>query len=234
MPEGRKVEKVLILGIEREPGWIYFLSGMEIWRRYPDQARLAHRRGLVTRLEFEREEGYIYFIDAEGDIARFPSSGIPTGRASAQQQTPARAASVRGRTFASVFPRAGHVVSKDGVDCWRIRGSGVSEPPDEAPLTKTIVDFLESEGVEVWYGGSRGICCADSYTIESAFLDGGLFAETGNYIGYRRGAHVRGRQAVLFVALGLGLKVPAKDLWRLRLVGVALADLRRGLAVSKR
>jgi hypothetical protein len=112
------------------------------------------------------------------------------------------------RTFAWLFPASGHWASADGGHAWRIRGSGVSRECEAAKTTNAIVEFLESAGIPVKRGGTSGFCAADTYSLEANFLDGGLSAETGNYIGQDKGAWIGGSRAALFVALGLGLRVP--------------------------
>lgn len=113
------------------------------------------------------------------------------------------------RTFASLFPASGRFTSKKGTPAWRIRGSGVSGPPETAETTKAVVAFLEQAGVNVVRSGFGGIGGADMFTLDAPFLDGGLFAQTGSYFYQSKSAFVAGARAVLFVALGLGLSVPS-------------------------
>lgn len=111
--------------------------------------------------------------------------------------------------FESVFPRDG--VTDEGTPRFRIRGSGVHEDPESAPLTQRIVDHLEANGINVtrrsW--GSPGN--ADSHHLDGPFLDGGLQAKTGNYWMEPRGAWIGGEEAVTWLAHGLGLMPPASQ-----------------------
>ncbi len=66
-------EKILKIGIKREPGYLYFLNK----QGYPARTQMA-RRGVKTSRSIEKlatesikkESGYLYFIDKQGDIAR--------------------------------------------------------------------------------------------------------------------------------------------------------------------
>ena len=48
----------------------------------------------------------------------------------------------------------------------------------------------------------------DANYVEAEFLDGGLFAVTGNYWCSERGAWICGARSALFVGLALGLRMP--------------------------
>jgi hypothetical protein len=68
MTEPWKLEKVERLGLKREAGFQYQLSGRDILRAPidpPSEWTTIHQGG------FEREEGYSYALDLEGDIVRF-------------------------------------------------------------------------------------------------------------------------------------------------------------------
>lgn len=68
-------EKVQVLGIKREEGWLYFLRGSDVYRT-PLKRSGSDRRGRaeqVTTGNFERVPGYHYFIDERGDVSRAPS-----------------------------------------------------------------------------------------------------------------------------------------------------------------
>jgi hypothetical protein len=66
-------EKIMKLGLEREPGWLYFVNK----QGFAARTRMA-RRGVRTSRGIEKlsgesvkkEPGYLYFIDKNGDIAR--------------------------------------------------------------------------------------------------------------------------------------------------------------------
>lgn len=138
------------------------------------------------------------------------------------------------RTFAAIFPAGTAGVDSDGTPSWRIRGSGVTGEPTDARWTKAAAEFLTREGVAIECKLIMGMCCADMYQLEATFLDGGMHAETGNYFGYGRGASVTGVKAAVFIALGLGLRVP-KALFDLHSLDpkLTLDDLRRELLASR-
>ena len=67
-------QKIMKLGIKREPGWLYFLDK----RGDPARVRMARKGVRITRrgpeklakASIKKEGGYLYFIDKQGDIAR--------------------------------------------------------------------------------------------------------------------------------------------------------------------
>ena len=64
-----EVEKVASPGIEREDGWLYFLT------EEGDVARQRKHGGdieIIAETQIERESGYMYYLDASGDVARVP------------------------------------------------------------------------------------------------------------------------------------------------------------------
>jgi hypothetical protein len=66
-------EKVARPGLTREPGYLYFLRGEEIWRTPLKRASDPPRPGgaeLVVPASFVREDGWLYFLDADGDVSR--------------------------------------------------------------------------------------------------------------------------------------------------------------------
>ena len=130
------------------------------------------------------------------------------------------------KTFAWLFPASGRYVAESGDSYWRIRGSGVNGSCEDAETTNTIVAFLESVRIPVERSGSSGFCTAESWTLEAEFLDGGLSAETGNYIGNEKGARIQGSRAALFVALGIGLWVPQSFRDRYSLTNATLEELK--------
>jgi hypothetical protein len=68
------VEKVARLGIRREPGFLYFLRGAELWRTRMKRAGQPGPPGpdaeIVAEGGFECEEGWQYFLDGHGDVSR--------------------------------------------------------------------------------------------------------------------------------------------------------------------
>jgi hypothetical protein len=66
-------EKVLKLGIKKEPGYLYFLDksgnvGKVIMVR--GKAVGKHKKEIVAKTKIEKEPGYLYFLDKQGDIAK--------------------------------------------------------------------------------------------------------------------------------------------------------------------
>ena len=109
----------------------------------------------------------------------------------------------RARTFRSVFVEEHNPVV--GGIRWRIKGSGVQTHPTDAALTAEIKRCLVSSGVPVREYSSGSAANADSYHLEADFEDGGLYASTGNYWFGERGAWIKGRKAVEWVARKLEL-----------------------------
>jgi hypothetical protein len=68
------VEKVARLGLQREPGYLYFFRGAELWRTRMKRAGQAAPGGpeaeRVAEGLFECEEGWHYFLDNHGDVSR--------------------------------------------------------------------------------------------------------------------------------------------------------------------
>ena len=60
-------EKVQQCGVQREEGFLYFLQGVDLYRRKKTPGAVAE---LVVKGSYEKEEGYFYFLDTEGDIVR--------------------------------------------------------------------------------------------------------------------------------------------------------------------
>ncbi|MDP2345571.1 MAG: hypothetical protein Q8O67_31800 [Deltaproteobacteria bacterium] len=115
------------------------------------------------------------------------------------------------RTFASLFPGASRRVPGGEVKrTFRIGGSGVAGEPEDAPWTREVVAFLEASGIVVERECIMGMNAADMHTLKADFLDGGLGAQTGPYIGGDRSAWIHGPRAAQFVAVGLGLVVPKR------------------------
>jgi len=136
---------------------------------------------------------------------------------------------------------------------WKIKHSWVSGSPDQAPNTKLVIDFLQSVGIDPWEISVRSIFGNDSFSINVPFLDGGFRADTHHYQSLwsllssgaisrdylsdyyeqmseawsEEGAWLSGPRAVLFVALGLGLRVPRQFYENHGLKGVTYDELAR-------
>ena len=66
-------EKVAKLGVKREPGYLYFLRGSDVWKTPMKRAGGPSAAGKAEKVAsggFKREEGYLYFLDSNGDVAR--------------------------------------------------------------------------------------------------------------------------------------------------------------------
>ena len=100
---------------------------------------------------------------------------------------------LRSTTFRQVFGAHAGIAPNGGVTrCWRIAGSGVTGTPERARFTRMVVDMLAAIGMKLDRAVSMGMVNADSHSLKVRFLDGGLTAETGSYIGGQRGAYVTG------------------------------------------
>ncbi len=66
-------EVVAKLGQKREPGYLYFIKGTDLWRAPMKRAggpSAAGKKEKVASAEFKREDGYLYFLDKSGNISR--------------------------------------------------------------------------------------------------------------------------------------------------------------------
>jgi len=66
-------EKVAKMGVKREPGYLYFLRGSDVWKTPMKRAGGPSAAGKAEKVAsggFKREEGYLYFLDSNGDVAR--------------------------------------------------------------------------------------------------------------------------------------------------------------------
>src|SRR5438309_9462825 len=66
-------EKVAKLGVKREPGYLYFLRGSDVWKTPMKRAggpSAAGKAEKVSAGNFARAEGYLYFLDSQGDVSR--------------------------------------------------------------------------------------------------------------------------------------------------------------------
>jgi hypothetical protein len=128
-----------------------------------------------------------------------------------------------GKPFSAVFCRPRNAAE----DKWRICRSGGRW--DWGPAGRAVLLACGELGIKVanpWGGSPVGV---DTMEIEAAFLDGGLTGETGNYWCGQRGAWIRGKRAVLLIALQIGLKVRPGWLREQGLEGVTLEALRAEL-----
>ena len=66
-------EKVASLGVKREPGYLYFLRGSDVWKTPMKRAGGPSAAGKAEKVaagNYKREEGYLYFLDSKGDVSR--------------------------------------------------------------------------------------------------------------------------------------------------------------------
>ena len=66
-------EKVAKVGVKREPGYLYFLRGSDVWKTPMKRAggpSAANKAEKVAAGNFSRQEGYLYFLDSNGDVSR--------------------------------------------------------------------------------------------------------------------------------------------------------------------
>src|SRR5262249_50311729 len=66
-------EVVTKLGVKREPGYLYFLRGSDVWKTPMKRAGGPSAAGKAEKVaggNFARAEGYLYFLDSQGDVSR--------------------------------------------------------------------------------------------------------------------------------------------------------------------
>jgi hypothetical protein len=66
-------EKVAKLGVKREPGFLYFLRGSDVWKTPMKRAGGPSAAGKAEKVaagNFARAEGFLYFLDSAGDVSR--------------------------------------------------------------------------------------------------------------------------------------------------------------------
>jgi hypothetical protein len=90
-------EKVAKLGVKREPGYLYFLRGSDVWKTPMKRAGGPSAAGKAERVSggsFKREEGYLYFLDSNGDVSRAKRAigGQKRKKAAAKKATPKKLA----------------------------------------------------------------------------------------------------------------------------------------------
>jgi hypothetical protein len=68
-------EKVLVLGIQKERGYLYYLdaSGHVCRVKIEDSGRKSQATPeVVAKAQVIKAPGYLYFVDSDGDISRSP------------------------------------------------------------------------------------------------------------------------------------------------------------------
>jgi hypothetical protein len=205
----------------------YVVKGIELlfcadWTSLISESELAFRTVEKIRGSMGLQEGW-----SKALLARADKLSARARRKPSQRRTPDL------KTFASLFPGGGRFTTKNGKLGWRIRSSGVSGPPEDAETTRAVVAFLEASGVAVTRSGSGGIGGGEMYTLRAPFLDGGLFAQTGVYFYQSKSAWITGARAAMFVALGLGLRVPRRLQTELGVSGGTLDALRAEVLTSQ-
>jgi hypothetical protein len=134
----------------------------------------------------------------------------------------------QGQPFSAVFSTS----SKYEVNTWRIRNSGVKSRPWASDETRSVLEACQSLRIQVEEWGYGSPANASSYHVKATFLDGGVEGQTGDYWFGERGVWVRGRKAVLLLALELGLSVRPGWYRQHDLVGVTLEALKTDLLGS--
>ena len=64
-------EVVARIGVKREPGYLYFLRGSDVWKTPMKRAGGPSAAGKAEKVasgNFKREEGYLYFLDGSGNV----------------------------------------------------------------------------------------------------------------------------------------------------------------------
>ncbi|HEX9104341.1 MAG TPA: hypothetical protein VF997_19155 [Polyangia bacterium] len=59
--------------MKREPGYLYFLRGSDVWKTPMKRAGGPSAAGKAEKVaagNFTRAEGYLYFLDSAGDVSR--------------------------------------------------------------------------------------------------------------------------------------------------------------------
>src|SRR5947207_15135246 len=87
-------EKVAKLGVKREPGYLYFLRGSDVWKAPMKRAGGPSAAGKAEKVaagNFARAEGYLYFLDKNGDVARAPRAVGGQKRKKSKKSAPRKA-----------------------------------------------------------------------------------------------------------------------------------------------
>jgi hypothetical protein len=137
------MEKVKKLGIRREPHFMYYLKGDQVWRTQGEPI-------FVVDAGFEREEGYLYFLDQEGDISRAPRpAGAKTTEAKKTDAPPRpahRGAIGEKVAAAGIERRLGFLYFIRGNEVWRIAGPGPGATSTAAPERVAAAEFRREPG----------------------------------------------------------------------------------------
>jgi hypothetical protein len=131
-----------------------------------------------------------------------------------------------GFSFAKVFvfdPLAGESRR------WRIKGSGCNGPPEGHLATREVLRICWDAGLPLTAKNMGSPANCNSYHRDCAFLDGGLHAETGNYMFQPKGAWVAGSEAILFLAMAMRLRIRPSWLKRFGLLGLKYSHLEKAI-----
>jgi hypothetical protein len=72
----RGAEKVALLGVAREEGWMYYAKDGAVWKvQRADRGVPKGRPRRVADSAFQMDSAYTYFVDRDGDVARAPRAG---------------------------------------------------------------------------------------------------------------------------------------------------------------
>jgi hypothetical protein len=88
-------EKVAKLGVKREPGYLYFLRGSDVWKTPMKRAGGPSAAGKAEKVaagNFSRAEGYLYFLDSNGDVSRAKRAVGGQKRKKSKKAAPKKAA----------------------------------------------------------------------------------------------------------------------------------------------
>jgi hypothetical protein len=88
-------EKVAKIGVKREPGYLYFLRGSDVWKTPMKRAGGPSAAGKAEKVaagNFARAEGYLYFLDSNGDVSRAKRAVGGQKRKKAKKAAPKKAA----------------------------------------------------------------------------------------------------------------------------------------------
>jgi hypothetical protein len=88
-------EKVAKIGVKREPGYLYFLRGSDVWKTPMKRAGGPSAAGKAEKVaagNFSRAEGYLYFLDSNGDVSRAKRAVGGQKRKKAKKAAPKKAA----------------------------------------------------------------------------------------------------------------------------------------------
>ncbi len=86
-------EKVAKIGVKREPGFLYFLRGSDVWKTPMKRAGGPSAAGKAEKVaagHFNRAEGYLYFLDSAGDVSRAKRAVGGQKRKKAAKKKPAK------------------------------------------------------------------------------------------------------------------------------------------------